>query len=371
MINFEYKKKINWDFSNIDEFLDLGFSDDQLEILCDSNYYEKDKSYGLKQSPWLFWTTELYSFGKCYRHWLKWPYWLPIPLYGDHGADPDGELYKHEMENKAKYHFCFYSGRYNAIRNQDTDKIPIRVPHPWVTYRRSIGFSQIKNPIGCLVFIPHSVPGIEVNELDLNLQRFFDSLKKLFDTNEISLCVHMHDVRNKLHIQLRKYGFPIFTVGNSSSNLFVDRFYQLIRNFQAAASNNSGSQLYYCAELGLDYFLIGDEVEYTNISHSEMPPGKIIPSQIRIDALENDKRFFMEKIGDHHDMQNWINDVLGINQIERVSVKKIRRIMIVESIRLLPSVLLVSVKCSLIRILPSKVRGIIKKAIEFRLERSQ
>ncbi len=363
-------KKINWDFSNIDEFLDLGFSDDQLEILCDHNFYEKDKSYGLKQSPWLFWTTELYSFGKCYRHWLKWPHWLPIPLYGDHGADPDGALYEHEIKNKAKYHLCFYSARYNAIRKQNTCKIPIRVPHPWITYRRSMGFNQIKDPRGCLVFIPHSVPGIECNGLDINLQNFFDNLKRHFDANEIKLCIHMHDIKNKLHIQLRKYGFPIFTVGNTSSNLYVNRFYQLIRNFQAAASNNSGSQLYYCVELGLNYFLIGNEVDYININHSGMPKGKIVPSQIRINAIEKDNRYFREKIGSRQEVQNWINDVLGINQIERVSVKKIRRIMMVETIRLLPSVLYISIKYGLIRILPFKIRGIIKKAIKYRLESS-
>jgi hypothetical protein len=362
---FTYKKHpiIRWDFSNISDFLDTGFTNEQLEWLCDSenNTNQRDKIYGEKNSPWLFWTSELYSFGKCYRRWLKWPYWLPIPVYSDHGADPDGELRNHEINNKAKYHLCFWSIRYSSILAQQ-NKIPIRVQHPWVTYRRSIGIEQSARAAGCLVFVPHSVPGIRVLDFDNKFEKLILNLQKYFDKTEIKLCIHMHDVRNNLHAHLRKFNLPIFSLGNSSSSLFVDRFYKLIRHFRAGSSTNSASQLYHCVELGLNYYLVGEEVTIQNDSHSDMPKGKIVDPKERELALKMDNIFFRERVKTKEDAKKWINDVLGVDQPHTMKPKELRKIFILESIRLAPQITFAILIYILRGILPNIIIKLIKKS---------
>jgi len=351
---------IRWDFSNVSDFLDTGFTNEQLEWLCENNANQKDKIYGEKNSPWLFWTAELYSFGKCYRSWLKWPYCLPIPVYSDHGADPSGELEEHEINNKAKYHLCFWSTRYNSILAQQK-KNPIRVQHPWVTYRRSIGIEQSANAAGCLVFVPHSVLGITILDFDNKFEKLILNLQKYFDKSEIKLCIHMHDVRNNLHVSLRKFNLPIFSLGNTSSSLFVDRFYQLIRQFRAGSSPNSASQLYYCVELGLDYYLAGEKVTYQNDFHSSLPIGKILSSKERELGYEMDNMLFRERVKTKADAKKWINDVLGVDQPDTMKSNEIYKIFILESIRLMPQMILKILIYILKGILPNRIMELIKK----------
>ena len=361
MITSKKNTLIRWDFSNISDFLDIGLTNEQLEWLCENNAYQKDKIYGEKNSPWLFWTAELYSFGKCYRSWLKWPYWLPIPVYSDHGADPEGKLFEHEINNKAKYHLCFWSIRYNSIFSQHK-KNPIRIQHPWITYRRSIGIEQSENAAGCLVFVPHSVPGIKVLDFDNKFEKLILDLQNYFDKSEIKLCIHMHDVRNNLHVHLRKFNLPIFSLGNSSSSLFVDRFYQLIRHFRAGSSPNTASQLYHCVELGLDYYLSGKEVTFINHSHLQMPIGKIKASNERKLALEMDNMLFRERVKTKEDAKKWINDVLGVDQPDTMKPNELRKIFILESVRLAPQITFRILIYILKGILPNIITELIKKS---------
>lgn len=55
-----------------------GFDDAYLEYICSEKVDTGIKS-NFARLPALFWPTELYSFGRCYRLWLKWPDILPIP----------------------------------------------------------------------------------------------------------------------------------------------------------------------------------------------------------------------------------------------------------------------------------------------------
>ena len=364
MITSQKNELIEWDFSNITYFLDTGFTNEQLEWLCENNSYVKDKIYKQKSSPWLFWTAELYSFGKCYRSWLIWPKWLPLPVYSDHFADPEGQLFKHEINNKAKYHLCFWSGRYNSILAQQK-KIPIRVQHPWITYRRSIGIEQSTKAAGCLVFVPHSVPGIRILDFDNKFQKFILTLQKYFNKSEIKLCVHMHDVKNNLHVYLRKFNLPIFSLGDTSSSLFVDRFYQLVRHFRAGSSPISGSQLYYCAELGLDYYLEGEEFTFQNDSQFDYPFGKIEDSKERKLALEMDDMLFRERAKTKADAKKWINDVLGVDQPDTMKPNEMRKIFILETIRLAPQITLKILIYILREILPNRIVEFIKTIKKF------
>ena len=254
--------------------LKTGFSDQELEALCDWGLRGHDATLPYRGAQWLYWTAELYSFGRCYREWLGLPSWAPLPLYGDHGACTKGELASHELKAKPRMHLTWYKDR--AEFNQGlSEKSVVRVPHPWVTYRRRHGITKAAQAKGTLIFYAHSNNGIEI--LDYDWDGYFKELQQLPDAfHPLVVCMHRHDVEKSYHLKIRRFGFPIVSAGESSSPYFVDRFYDLVSQFEYATSNSGGSELFYCEEMGVKYFLKGDEPVRTNLSHPEAPIGPLV-----------------------------------------------------------------------------------------------
>ena len=314
----------------------LGQTDENLEKLCTPGLFGHDKRLGWKSVPWLFWPTELYSFGRCYREWLNWPRWLPIPVYGDHGVALFGDLNEHEKNNRSRYHLTWFGSRYEATNNQSEKKI-IHIPHPWITYRRKKKITQNNDAIGTLIFYSHSNVGIEIE--GYKFDEYFNSLKDLPDEYKpLVVCMHMHDINKGYHKTIRKYRLPITTAGNTSSPFFVDRFYDLIRQFKYATSNKGGSELFYCAEAGVEYFLYGQEPRYINHSEDQLPIGELkLRDNLAIYADERKKSLFRKMpptIG--IDKLRFVSDVLGLDVNEYKIAKRLKKIFIIEMIRLLP-----------------------------------
>ncbi len=325
-------------FEELDLYIEKGFTDDMLEGFCNSNALADDKKYGYRACPQLFWTTELYSLGRCYREWLNWPKWLPIPVYGDHGADPGGALFEHEMNNRAKFHLCFFSGKYEANKNNNLGKEFIRVPDPWALFRRRHKIELSPRAKGTLVFFPHTVPGIEHSE-ETNIEKYVVEIKSLPEEfHPIAFCLHMHDVRRNVHKVLREYNIPLFSLGNSSSAYFVDRFYGLASRFKYASSCVGGSEIYYCSDLGCKFFLYGTEFKYVNKSHPQMELGEFkFSDPVLLDALERKRTIFgCFPPVDSDERTNWVRDVLGLDVDENVVRTRLKKIFIFEMIRLSP-----------------------------------
>jgi hypothetical protein len=227
-----------------------GYSDSELESLVETSPFNK----GL--SPWAYWTSELYSFGRLYREWGYFPRLLPLYVYSDHGIHRIAQLDAHEVNNDAKVHFTFNPKRFVGTSGK-TKKEIICVPHPWVTYRRRKNIVPSKDAKGTLVFFSHSNEGVTIIGHDTD--EYFEKLRNLPDKyHPIVLCMHMHDVQKGHHKGIRKHNFPIVTAGNTSSVKFVDNFYSIVRNFKYTSGSSSGSQLCYCVEMGIPYFFLGD-----------------------------------------------------------------------------------------------------------------
>lgn len=245
-----------------------GFSDRQLEALA---------AFG-DQLPhaasWLFWPTELYSFGRCYREWIGWPTRLPIPVYGDHGVTTASTFQPHELQNPANVHLTFNGERARLNQHLPNRRVE-HVTHPWITYRRRHGIERSDAARGTLVFYSHTNVGTELDPA-YDIDAYFAQLAELPSEYEpLVLCLHMHDIHKGYHRELRRYGLPILTAGDTSSPFFVDRWYDLVRRFAYATSNSGGSDVYYCTELGIPYFLYGPEPSRINYADRQNPLGEL------------------------------------------------------------------------------------------------
>jgi len=249
-----------------------GFDDEMLEWLCSNQIHAFDRSKGFKKSGELYWTQSIYSLGKCYRAWLNWPRWLPVPAFSDHGVWQSFKFGPHEIDNGAKLHLSWNSRK--VANGLVADINVLKVQHPWVHYRKCNKIRMKSGAKGTLVFLPHTVDGVDIEG---DWKNFFVNLKSL-DRRlwPLTLCMHMHDVRKGLHKQLRIYGFPIVTAGETLSDCFIDRFYDLITSFEYATSVVGGSELFFCEEVGVKFFIFGSsDLALVNKTRSDKPIGRI------------------------------------------------------------------------------------------------
>ena len=110
----------------------------------------------------------------------------------------------------------------------------------------------------------------------------------------------------------------------------------------------------------MDYYLAGEKVTYQNDFHSESPIGKIVDSKERELALEMDDMLFRERVKTKTDAKKWINDVLGVDQPDTMKPNEMRKIFILESIRLVPQITLKILIYILRGILPNRIVEFIK-----------
>jgi hypothetical protein len=240
-----------------------GMTDAELIFACEA------KSTGV--SAWAHWTSEIYSHGKCFRFWTKYPRIFPLFVYSDHGVGLHSHLFQHELDSQAKVFLTWHplkAKRHNNIANKKV----IQVIHPWISYRRLRGITRSKSPKGTLVFFTHGTPDVKWEGHDS--EEYFGKLRELPDKFQpVVLCLHMHDIKDGLHIKLRRHGFPIVTVGNTSSTDFVDQFYDLVKDYSYATSQTWGSHAAYCVELGIPYYFLGERPELVNIADLNLPAG--------------------------------------------------------------------------------------------------
>ena len=247
----------------------------------------------LGTAPWLYWTAELYSVGKIYRKISWYPKFLPLYIYSDHGVHRSPSLAKHECDNGSNIHFVFNPTRENTPKG--CAKKVYLVTHPWVSYRKKLQYSPSQNSKGTLVFLSHSTSSTEYHEE--NQEKYFADLKQLPERYKpLVICMHMHDINKGYHKKYRKYNIPIITFGNTSSVNYVDEFYLTTTKFKYATSNTPGSQLYFCIEMGMPYFLFGDVPTLINHSDPNFPLGTYNPSSNSEQEIINiEHTLFMHK----------------------------------------------------------------------------
>tara|TARA_B100000900_G_scaffold416073_1_gene448901 strand:+ start:2396 stop:2707 length:312 start_codon:yes stop_codon:yes gene_type:complete len=92
--------------------------------------------------PRYYWITEMNGYGRAYREWLRIPDWAPLPFYGDHGVLISSYLVEHELHNNNKVFFTFSRSRYQALKASVNNKKIVRIPCPWIMYRRKKNISS-------------------------------------------------------------------------------------------------------------------------------------------------------------------------------------------------------------------------------------
>lgn len=315
-----------------------GFSDDELEMICDWGLRGYDATLPYRSPVQIYWPVELYSLGRCYRDWLNLPNWCPLPLYGDHGVAYIGNLAPHERQSKPLVHLTWSKDRFNSLAEKEEKRI-LRIPHPWITFRRKVGLKRQEEAQGTLIFYSHSNTGIEI--VDYDWESYFSSLMNLpQEYHPLVICMHRHDVEKGYHKKVRDYNIPIISAGETSSPYFVERFYSMISSFNFATSNSGGSELFYCHEFGIPYFIQGNKPTYVNFSHNQIPTGVLRPADSVAERTQEKKRQLFSEFPPHmsSEKDQFVTDILGLDLDEDLCRKTLRNHLYIELWRHLPEV---------------------------------
>jgi hypothetical protein len=250
-----------------------GMNESELLSLC------SDKN--IKRSRIIpYWTADIYSFGKYIRAYGYFPKFLPLCVYTDHGPSSQDYPYEHELNSDAPCQF-YHSPKSVKEWKKVSSKPCFVLYSPFVYYRRNNNINKSANATGTLAFPAHSTPSIDdISNVELYIKQLLDLPSEF---QPVSVCLHMHDIKKDRHKLFLKHNIPIYTAGNTLDDRFVERFYDILKNFSFATSNIVGSYTYYAIEMGIPFFAFGNKQVFINrgdpnVTIGEYDPYKESPS---------------------------------------------------------------------------------------------
>ena len=200
-----------------------------------------------------YWPSELYSFGKYYRKYARYPRFLPLLFYSDHsGPSFDAPIEEHEIENDANLFFTFSEKKKKEIEEL-TNKKAYVVISPQIFYRRKNNIKKLDYVEGTIAFPDHVMP--ETN-YSYSIHEYCKDLLKLPKKfHPISICLHMHDMNKESHKTYEEYGFKVVSAGNTSHRNFIKKVYEILKNYKYITSNMVGTSGLIALEMGHNFFI--------------------------------------------------------------------------------------------------------------------
>ncbi|MGH1335766.1 MAG: hypothetical protein ACRBFS_06525 [Aureispira sp.] len=159
-------------------------------------------------------------------------------------------------------------------------------------YRRSQNIVQRPDAKGSLIFISHSTP---VTKLNSNWKKLIEEYRQLPEQyHPLTFSIYYRDYLLGAHETFIEEGFDVVTAGHISDPRFVDNLYDTMSQFRYVAGNDIGSNLYYAVEMGIPFFLHGEEGKYevTNYDASLKKSNKEVFKQSDYGRLEQIFRLF-------------------------------------------------------------------------------
>jgi hypothetical protein len=272
-----------------------------------------------------------------------------------------GDFDEHEYRAKPKAHLTWCTRRAESLSGAQTTKKVLRIPHPWISFRRAKGIVKKPSAKGTLIFYTHSnVDTKVINDWD----KYFEKIQALPDTyHPFVICMHTHDVNKGNHKNLRKYDIPIVSAGETSSPYFVERFYDLISSFSYATSPNGGSELYYCEELDVRYFIFGDSPKTIAEGNDEKKSSKEVKrSACWLELHDRKIELFRGLPPPKSELRRqFVSQMLSLDMINDTAGAKMKITLAKEYMRHIPELITWVIHTIADKIIPQKIRIFLKK----------
>lgn len=253
----------------------------------------------------------IYGLYAIIREYAGCPATLPLYCRYEHGWNPIPEPDPYDAQTD-KPLMLVWSRRRLQEWNEKSSIPAAIVGAPFIHYRKSRKIEKDIDAKGTIAFPAHSQPTIDAV---FNIDAYCKQLQSLpSEFQPVTICLHLHDIERKKDEKYKEYGFnvvsagPIWVLGFE----FVEKFYDLLRGHQYATSNQVGSYSFYAVEMGIPFFIYGEQAELENnggeplmpskFSYTDYPMGLLAekmfsgPTQV---ITEEQKHFAEEELGVH------------------------------------------------------------------------
>lgn len=138
-------------------------------------------------------------------------------------------------------------------------KIPCEiVAAPFIIYRRENHIEKSRNAKGTIAYPAHST---DVSKSDYNIDKYCELLRSLPEEFQpVTVSLHHCDIDEyAMDKEYEKRGFKTVCASyNQGDKQFYEAFYDILKNFKYATSNEPGSYTFYAVEMGIPFFILGE-----------------------------------------------------------------------------------------------------------------
>lgn len=262
---------------------------------------------------------ELYGMKKILFEFLDLPSDLPQSFYLDHGVplyDANRPLNKKVLDSRFPLILLTSQDQLDLYRPKIKDKPVLGIGALFPKYRKMAGLELATERRGTIVFPSHSTLQVDVIE---GWSEYAQRLKELpEDFHPITVCLYWMDVLRGRQRIFERAGFDVTTMGHFSRQDFAHQFYSTARHFKYATSNEFGSYLPYCVEMGLPFFIYGDPFLNQLISKTAFYPDKpfTFSAEMGLSAYDHVRVLFAlrdEKPSILANQKSFVDRILGMN----------------------------------------------------------
>ncbi len=169
----------------------------------------------------------------------------------DHGINSLVVLRENEVSHGLAFYASWNQRKVKKLRSVGVSAI--HVQHPWLELDRA-NLRSFARGSGTLVFWPKRNPLVAPA---VDADAFSEQLLALPERyHPFTICVSSHDIREGLHLDLRRLGFPLTTAGDLLDQRFAIRFYGLLSQFAYTAGLDVSAHVYASLDAGLPYLLL-------------------------------------------------------------------------------------------------------------------
>ena len=226
-------------------------------LYVDDKYVEELKKEG-KRIPRI---SSLYSMDIIFKKIYKIPKFIPVAMVCllEHGANFQFSFF-YERLLKSKNDLIFFENifRVNEYYKQTGNKsYPIGPLYP--KYRKLKNYQPKHDRSGTLAFPSHSS---SQHDFSSGYKKYANDLKLLPEKyHPITICMYYYDIINGHYKIFEEEGFTVITNGYIANPKFPDYLYEHISSYKYTTSNHAGSYAFYSLEMGIPFFLYGDDIK--------------------------------------------------------------------------------------------------------------
>lgn len=138
------------------------------------------------------------------------------------------------------------------------------ITSPFVVYRRENNIVQSPEAKGTIAYPAHSTHKIK---LEYDIDEYCEILRSLPEEFQpVTISLHHSDIEEyAMDKEYEKRGFKTVCASyNQGGKQFYEAFYDILKNYKYATSNEPGSYSFYAIEAGIPFFIAGNPSHFSN-----------------------------------------------------------------------------------------------------------